>query len=64
MKFSNQAVTSLMMTLQKCLLEEVDIVELLSGWEMTEKDGEIFVTNTPTVKVDNTTNEPRAFETE
>ena len=64
MKFSNQAVTSLMMTLQKCLLEEVDIVELLSDWEMTEKDGEIFVINTPTVKIDNTTSEPRVFETE
>ena len=54
MKFSTQAAGALLMTLQKCLMEERDIVELLSGWEMEEKDGEIFVLNPPTFSPNNT----------
>ena len=34
MKLSNQAVGALLMTLQKCLLEETDIVPLLENWEL------------------------------
>jgi hypothetical protein len=48
MKFSTQATGALLMTLQKCLMEEMDIVDLLNNWEMTEEDGEIFVLNPPT----------------
>ena len=50
MKLSTQAATALMMTLQKCLSEQSDIMELLGDWELTEKDGELFVINPPTVK--------------
>ncbi len=54
MKFSTQAAGALLMTLQKCLMEERDIVELLSEWEMEENDGEIFVLNPPTFSPNNT----------
>ena len=52
MKLSNQAVGALLMTLQKCLSEETDITELLRDWDLELKDGEVFVTNTPSVKID------------
>ena len=41
MKLSDQAVGALLMTLQKCLSEQSDITELLSDWNLEEKDGEI-----------------------
>ena len=37
MKLSTQAVTALMMTLQKCLAEQIDITELLSDWELASQ---------------------------
>ena len=61
MKFSTQATAALLMTLQKCLMEETDIVELLNEWEMTEENGEIFVSNPPTFSA-NMTNESASFE--
>ncbi len=45
MKLSNQAVGALLMTLQKCIAEEVDITELLSDWNLEVKNDEVFVTN-------------------
>jgi hypothetical protein len=61
MKLSNQALGALMMTLQKCLMEETDIVPLLQAteWEL-DSDGNLFVTNPPVVsfedaEVDNVT---------
>lgn len=56
MKFSTQAAGALLITLQKCLMEERDIVELLTEWDMEEKDGEIFVLNPPTFSPNNTEN--------
>jgi|TARA_R100000152_G_C6689796_1_gene121671 hypothetical protein len=50
MKFSNQAVGALLMTLQKCLSEQTDITELLSEWNLEVKDEEIVVTNPPSFK--------------
>jgi hypothetical protein len=51
MKLSNQAVGALLMTLQKCLAEETDITELLADWDLqVDADGEIVVTNPPTIK--------------
>tara|TARA_B100001113_G_C21069581_1_gene604950 strand:+ start:825 stop:992 length:168 start_codon:yes stop_codon:yes gene_type:complete len=50
MKFSNQAIGSLLMTLQKCLSEQTDITELLSEWNLEVKDDEIVVTNPPSFK--------------
>jgi len=49
MKLSDQAVGALLMTLQKCLSEQSDITELLSDWNLEEKDGEIYVLNPPPV---------------
>ena len=48
MKFSNQAIGALLITLQKCLVEETDITELLGDWNLTVKDDELYVENPPT----------------
>ena len=52
MRFSTQATGALLMTLQKCLLEETDIVELLNEWNLEEREGELYVLNPPTFSVD------------
>ena len=52
MKFSNQAIGSLLMTLQKCLSEQTDITELLADWDLEVKNDEIVVTNPPSFKSD------------
>ena len=52
MKLSNQATGALLMTLQKCLAEQVDITELLSEWILEERGGEVFVLNPPFIKND------------
>ncbi len=52
LKLSNQAVGALMMALQRSLLEQVDIVPILTSWEITEKSGELFVENPTVVKWD------------
>ena len=36
-KFSDQAIGSLLMTLQKCLSEQIDITNLLKDWDMELK---------------------------
>jgi hypothetical protein len=51
MKFSDQATATLLMTLQKCLMEEKDIVDLLKEWNLTEEGGELYVTNPPVIQV-------------
>ena len=63
MKLSNQAVGALLITLQKCLAEQVDITELLKDWNLEERDNEIYVLNPPYVKKDNT-NPLSSFSTE
>ena len=54
MKLSNQAKGALLMTLQKCLLEEVDVVGLLDELDFTLSDGELCVLNSPTVDLSKT----------
>ena len=54
MKLSNQAVGALLVTLQKCLSEQVDITDLLKDWNLEERDNEIYVLNPPYVKKDKT----------
>ena len=61
MKFSTQATGALLMTLQKCLLEETDIVELLNDWNLEEREGEVFVLNPPVFNVGKV-DQPSAFE--
>ena len=54
MKLSTQAVGALLITLQKCLAEQVDITDLLKDWNLEERDNEIYVLNPPYIKKDNT----------
>tara|TARA_R110002110_G_scaffold320827_2_gene533482 strand:- start:121 stop:321 length:201 start_codon:yes stop_codon:yes gene_type:complete len=53
MKLSDQAMGSLMMVLQKCLMEQSDIIPMLKELDfvVTAAD-EISVTNPPTLHVD------------
>ncbi len=55
MKLSNQALGSLMMALQKSLLEQSDIVPVLQemNFELDENE-QLQVTNPPTFKVEDT----------
>ena len=50
MKLSNQAIGALLVTLQKCLSEQIDITELLSDWDLEVQDGKIVVINPPSVR--------------
>ena len=52
LKLSDQAVGALLMTLQKCLAEQVDITDLLRDWNLELKDEEIYVLNPPYIKQD------------
>lgn len=62
MTLSNQAVGAVMMALQKSLMEQSDIVPVLKGFELTESDNGLVVTNPPVLHFDtdndeeNTTN--------
>tara|TARA_R110000796_G_scaffold44505_6_gene108500 strand:+ start:153 stop:365 length:213 start_codon:yes stop_codon:yes gene_type:complete len=49
---SDEALGSLMMCLQKSLLEQSDIVPVLKRLRFTNVDGELFVLNPPVVKFD------------
>ncbi len=52
-KFSNQALGAVMMALQESLLNQIDIVPILKGFELTQGDDGLIVTNPPTVRVSN-----------
>ena len=47
---SDEALGSLMMCLQKSLLEQSDIVPVLKNLRFTSVEGELFVLNPPVVK--------------
>ena len=47
---SDEALGSLMMCLQKSLLEQSDIVPVLKGLRFANVEGELFVLNPPIVK--------------
>jgi hypothetical protein len=47
---SDEALGSLMMCLQKSLLEQSDIVPVLKNLRFTNVEGELFVLNPPVVK--------------
>ncbi len=51
MHLSPQALGAIMMALQESLLNELDIVPILKGFELVESEGELVVTNPPTVRV-------------
>lgn len=48
MKLSNQALTCVMVALQKSLMEQTDIVPLLKSFEMELEGEELVVKNPPT----------------
>ena len=52
-KLSNQALGAVMMALQESLLNEIDIVPILKGFELTQGDDGLIVTNPPTIRVSN-----------
>tara|TARA_R100000008_G_C3427721_1_gene88042 strand:- start:51 stop:272 length:222 start_codon:yes stop_codon:yes gene_type:complete len=55
MKLSNQAMGAVMMALQKCIIEQSDIVEILKGFDFElgtvgdESENQLVVTNPPVV---------------
>jgi len=52
-KLSNQALGAVMMALQESLLNELDIVPILKGFELIEGNEGLVVSNPPTVRVSN-----------
>jgi len=54
MKLSNQGMGTLMMCLQKSLMEQSDIVPLLQDLNFEVQEGEIICTNPPKVELDTT----------
>jgi len=50
MKLSNQALGAVMMALQESLLNQLDIVPILRGFELEEGDDGLVVKNPPTVR--------------
>jgi len=57
MQLSNQAVGALMLSLQKSLMEQTDIVPTLQSFVFVDSDQGLVVTNPPVVKFDNEDNE-------
>ena len=56
MHLSNQALGAIMMALQESLLNELDIVPILKGFELEESDDGLVLRNPPTVRfTDNST---------
>jgi hypothetical protein len=55
LKLSNQAMGAIMMALQESLLNELDIVPILRGFELTQTTEGLVVINPPTVRITNDT---------
>tara|TARA_R110002074_G_scaffold126300_1_gene264252 strand:+ start:177 stop:383 length:207 start_codon:yes stop_codon:yes gene_type:complete len=53
LKLSIEAMGALMMCLQKCLLEQSDITEILKNLKFKTLDDELYVMNPPIVKFEN-----------
>ncbi len=53
LKLTNQALGAVMMALQESLLNEIDIVPILRGFELVNTEEGLVVTNPPTVRVSN-----------
>jgi len=58
MHLSNQALGAIMMALQESLLNELDIVPILSGFELLETEDGLVVKNPPTVRITGDTETP------
>jgi hypothetical protein len=53
MKLSNQALGAIMMALQESLMNELDIVPILKGFDLVETKDGLVVRNPPTIRVTN-----------
>jgi hypothetical protein len=53
MRLSDQALGAIMMALQESLLNQIDIVPILKGFELAESDNGLVVKNPPTVRFSN-----------
>ena len=51
MQLSNQALGAIMMALQESLLNEIDIVPILKGFQLAETEEGLKVVNPPTMRV-------------
>ena len=49
---SDEALGAVMMCLQKCLLDQTDIVPMLKNLDFTSVDDQLYVLNPPIVKFD------------
>tara|TARA_R110000824_G_scaffold384246_1_gene578116 strand:- start:2277 stop:2471 length:195 start_codon:yes stop_codon:yes gene_type:complete len=49
MKLSNQAMGAMMMALQRSLMEQSDITDMLRNFDFTLRDEELFVENPPII---------------
>ncbi len=59
MKLSDQALGAIMMALQNCLMNQVDIVPILKGFDlMLNEDEEVVVVNPPVVDSGSPNEEP------
>ena len=56
MKLSNQALGAVMMALQESLLNQIDIVPILKGFELKDGEDGLVVMNPPTVRVTDNSN--------
>ena len=54
MKLSNQAIGAIMMALQKGILEQIDITEVLQSFELIEATDGLVVENPPIVSASDT----------
>ena len=63
MKLTDQALGSIMMVLQKCLMEQTDIVPLLKDLEFVTTDDGLSVENPPTLHVDESKLDKGVLET-
>lgn len=50
-KLSNQAIGALMMALQKGIMEQIDITEILQEFRLTETEDGLVIKNPPTLTV-------------
>jgi hypothetical protein len=50
MNLSNQALGAIMLALQESLLNQLDIVPILKGFELEQSDDGLVVKNPPTVR--------------
>ena len=50
MQLSNQALGAIMMALQESLLNQLDIVPILRGFELEDGDSGLVIKNPPTVR--------------